>query len=801
MKTKLKLPEPLSSKTYLLLFSIVFLSLISCTEKYELKQPDVKLWYNQPAKVWEEALPVGNGRLGAMVFGHPFSERIQLNEESLWAGQPINNNNPDALGSLDELRTLLFHEKSIEAQRLVALNFLGTPPRIRSYQTAGDLFLVRDSTAKVTDYYRDLMLENGIATVKYSLNETKYTQEVFASAPDNVIAIHIVSEGDDGIDLLISLKREKDANVIIENNQIILTGQIIDEPDPLSGPGGKHMKFASLLNVDQKGGTLTKDENSLRVEGSSEITLLYTASTDYSIDSLDFDRSIKPLEVCRDIIAEAGKKSFNQLKLDHMKDHASIFNRVFLHLGKNEISNLPTDQRMKALKEGKIDPDLVALYFQFGRYLLMGSSRKPGKLPANLQGIWNHQFNAAWNADFHTNINLQMNYWPAEVANIPEALTPLSNFMDRLMLPGAKTAKEMYDARGWTFHHLTDPFGRTGVMDGPWGLTPMDGPWMTFPLFRHYEFTMDTVYLNKIYPILKGSVLFGLDFLTESPEGYLVSNPSHSPENLYFLPDGKKATLTYASTTDTQILTAVFNNFLKASKVLGKDIDLSQEVEEALMKFPPVKIGKNGTIQEWFKDYEEPEPGHRHMSHLLGLYPLNQISPESPELFEAARNTIEYRLSHGGGHTGWSRAWIVNFYARLLDGNKAWEHLYMLLAKSTLDNLFDSHPPFQIDGNFGGAAGIAEILLQSHGGIINLLPALPEKWPDGYVKGLRARGGFTIDIEWGNNKLTNVVVYSDYSSHCKIRYHDAVYEFDTKKDFKYEFDGNLNLFTENAIVK
>ncbi|MEA3479021.1 MAG: glycoside hydrolase family 95 protein, partial [Bacteroidota bacterium] len=481
MRKKFQLPGLSSSKTYLLLLSLGLISVLSCTEKYELKQPDVKLWYKQPAMVWEEALPVGNGRLGAMVFGQPYTERIQLNEESLWAGQPINNNNPDALVNLDELRTLLFQEKSIEAQRLVALNFLGTPPRIRSYQTAGDIFLTRDSIYEASNYYRDIVLENGIATVKYSLNETKYTQEVFASAPDNVIVIHLLSKGDEGITLRIKLDREKDSEITVENKQIVLTGQIIDKPDPLTGPGGKHMKFASLLNVDQKGGTLTRDENTLRVEGSSEVTLLYTASTDYNIDSLGFDRRIKPLEVCKDIIAKASKKSYCQIKKDHIRDHASIFNRVHICLGKNEISNLPTDQRMKALKEGKDDPDLAALYFQYGRYLLMGSSREPGKLPANLQGVWNHHYKAPWNSDFHTNINLQMNYWPAEVANIPEAQVPLTRFMNLLMIPGGKTAKEMYGTRGWTFHHLTDPFGRTGVMDGPWGLTPLNGPWMTFP--------------------------------------------------------------------------------------------------------------------------------------------------------------------------------------------------------------------------------------------------------------------------------------------------------------------------------
>jgi len=773
---------------------VVGLMIFSCGgPDSELEQPDVKLWYDQPASEWTEALPVGNGRLGGMVFGDPYREIIQVNEESLWAGQPISNNNPNALSNLPELRRLLFEGKNLEAQELVADYFIGTPPRIRSYQTAGNIIISRDSLSEYQNYSRDLLLEPGIASVSYDLGRVGYTEEIFSSSPDNIIAIHLKSNRQAALDLSIQLARSQDAQVYTEGgNEIVMEGQIVDVPDPLSGPGGDHMRFAAVLRVLNKGGKLSQADSMITVEGADELTLLYTAATDYNNHFLNFDRYINPKQTCQSILNEADGKSYEELKSTHIKDHAAMFNRVRLDLGRSKVSDLPTDQRLEAVKAGKKDPDLYATYFQYGRYLLMGSSRSPGVLPANLQGIWNHLYNAPWNSDFHTNINLQMNYWPANVCNLHETVLPLTEFMDMLTLPGTTTARHMYGARGWTFHHLTDPFGRTAVMDGPWGLTPLNGPWMTFPLYRHFEFTLDTSYLEKIYPLLRGSVFFALDYLSESPDGYLVSNPSHSPENSFEMPDGQRATLTYSATIDIQILTALFNNFMSAAAVLEEDLDIAIEVYNALERFPPVQIGKDGTIQEWIKDYKETEPGHRHMSHLLGLYPLFQINPETPELFEAARKTIEKRLSSGGGHTGWSRAWVISFFARLQDGESAWEHLQALITKSTLSNLFDTHPPFQIDGNFGGTAGIAEMMLQSDGEVIRLLPAIPSDWTDGEVHGLCARGGIEVSEQWENGELTGVTLVSISTSSQTLIYRDVTRSIELQPGVELKLNGELN---------
>lgn len=784
-----------NSAVLLQIIIVTGLFLSSCGGgSHEMEQPDVKLWFENPASDWYEALPVGNGRLGGMVFGDPCRERIQVNEESLWAGQPMNNNNPDALPHLEELRQLLFDERSIQAQDLVAEHFLGTPPRIRSYQTAGDILISRDSISEYIGYKRELLLETGLASVSYQLGGVNYSEEIFSSSPDNVIVIHIEADQKSTLDLSIRLSREKDAHVYTEgSDELVMEGQIIDMPDEQRGPGGDHMKFAAILKIRNKGGKLISTDSTVLVEGADELTLLYTVATDYNLEKLNFDRSKNPKQICKSIIEKAGGKSYQKLKSIHEIDHAAMFNRVRLDLGSSEVSNLPTDQRLEAVKAGKKDPDLYATYFQYGRYLLMGSSRSPGVLPANLQGIWNHHFAAPWNSDFHTNINLQMNYWPADLANLPETIYPLTEFMDRLTGPGSKTAEEMYGTRGWTFHHLTDPFGRTAVMDGPWGLTPMNGPWMTFPLYRHFEFTLDTAYLEKIYPVLKGSALFALDYLCEDPDGYLVSNPSHSPENNYLLPDGRAALLTYSSTIDIQILTGLFRNFITAASALDRDQTLSTEIGEAILRFPPVRIGKDSTIQEWIEDYGETQVGHRHMSHLLGLYPLSQITPEMPDLYEAARKTIDKRLSAGGGHTGWSRAWIINFFARLQDGEKAWEHLQALLMKSTLTNLFDTHPPFQIDGNFGGTAGIAEMLLQSDGEIIRLLPAIPSEWQDGEVHGLCVRGGIEVSEKWSHGELTEVSLVSDYASRQMLIYNNKSSVIDLKPEEVLVLDGELNI--------
>jgi alpha-L-fucosidase 2 len=776
-------------------YPIVLLFLVIGCHTETISKRNYVLWYNSPSQEWTDALPVGNGRLGGMIFGDPVVERIQVNEESLWGGSKVPNNNPEALKHLPEIRQLILDGKIPQAFDLSEKYISGIPGFLRSYQVLGDIYLSFSDTTPVSNYHRELDLETGIAKVSYTRNGKKIEYEVFSSAPDNIMVIRMKSDKPGGLNMGISMFRERDVKIQCEGNNIVMDGQVMDSDEPALGPGGAHMKFYACLMPGRFNGSITPTDTSLNLSGGTDLLLLFNAATDYTIDSLNFDRSIDPKKKCNGALTAASEKSYALLKRNHIAQHAALFDRVNFSLGEdNSLDSLPTNERLARFQEGKDDPGLITTYFQYGRYLLMGSSERPAQLPANLQGIWNPFPWAPWGSDYHVNINIQMNYWPAEVCNLSETVDPLIDFVDKLTIPGAVTAREMYGAKGWTMHHTTDVFGKTAVIDGVyWGMFPLGGAWMTLPLWEHFEFSNDTNYLReKAYPIMKGAAEFIQTFLFTDKEGYLVTAPTYSPENSYIDPKShKEFKLTYAPTMDIQIIREVLANCQHAAAILGVDSVWAASLQTTMDKLPPVRIGANGTIMEWIKDYEEFEPGHRHISHLFGLHPGTQITPETPEFFEAARKTLERRLQYGGGHTGWSRAWIINFYARLLDGEACYKHLRLLLEKSTLPNLFDTHPPFQIDGNFGGTAGIAEMLLQSQNGVIRILPALPAEWPQGSITGLKARGNFEVNIEWENGTLKRVQIKSLSGAPLTIIYKDKKIHQETEKGKLYEFDSNL----------
>jgi alpha-L-fucosidase 2 len=779
----------------LLLFTTVVFITSGCNSGSKLNREYV-LWYDTPATEWTEALPVGNGRLGGMLFGNPAVERLQLNEESLWGGINVPNNNPGALENLPRIRKLILDGRIPEAFELADRHLSGIPGKTRSYQTLGDIyFQFLDTISELKNYRRELDLETGIARVSFERGGGKVEYEVYSSAPDDIMVISMKSEKEGGLDMSLSLQRPQDAVITVTENRIDMEGQIVDPEDPGLGPAGNHMKFYASLMVMSCDGTLTPGEGVMQYTGGTEMVLFFNACTDYNIDGLDIDRSIDPRKRCMEAISAASWKSFKLLRESHITEHGGMFNRVSLSLGGDRSADaIPTDERLRRFQSGADDPGLLATYFQYGRYLLMGSSRAPAQLPANLQGIWNKDLLAPWNSDYHTNINLQMNYWPAEVCNLAETAEPLIRFMEELTVPGSVTASDTYGAKGWTMHHTTDVFGKTAVLDGVyWGMFPLGGAWMTLHLWEHYEFSNDTAFLReRAYPVMKGAAEFITGFLVEDRDGFLVTVPSYSPENSYIDPvSGREFKLTYGPTMDNQIIREVLSNCQKAARILGTDAEWATSLQGILDKLPPDRVASNGTIMEWIREYEEAEPGHRHMSHLFGLHPGTQITPETPELFTAARRTLERRMANGGGHTGWSRAWIINFYARLLDGNESYSHLRQLLEKSTLPNLFDNHPPFQIDGNFGGTAGIAEMLLQSHNGVVRILPALPQAWPEGKVSGLKARGNFEVAVEWKDGVAGLITLKSLSGAPLDLAYRGNSVSMETEKGASYRFDSDL----------